>query len=326
MSNRVTLLNNLKADVHQSRQNYRRNSGKQDFEFNQTLPILITRAASRHTYYTIRFLVDRDRTLNAYRAYAYFRWVDDWLDEELSERCKQLAFVERQQALLNACYQGERPGDLTAEERMLVDLIRSDREQNSGLQSYLRNMMSVMAFDAGRRGRLVSQEELAAYSRHLSIAVTDALHYFIGHDDPSPRNDSRYLSVTAAHVTHMLRDTFEDIAAGYYNVPREFLESQRIAPWDVESDGYRMWVKRRVQLARAYFNAGKDYLAHVKNPRRRIAGYAYMARFQGALEVIEREDYRLRPEGPERKSLKAGTRMGWSVLSMLFNPLVREES
>jgi len=39
-----------------------------------------TKSASRQTYYTIRFLVDRQRVEDAYRAYAYFRWVDDVLD------------------------------------------------------------------------------------------------------------------------------------------------------------------------------------------------------------------------------------------------------
>ncbi len=41
----------------------------------------ITRSASKQTYYTIGFLVDRERVADAYRAYAYFRWVDDTLDE-----------------------------------------------------------------------------------------------------------------------------------------------------------------------------------------------------------------------------------------------------
>ena len=44
----------------------------------------ITKAASKQTYYTIRFLVDRERVDDAYRAYGYFRWVDDTLDAESS--------------------------------------------------------------------------------------------------------------------------------------------------------------------------------------------------------------------------------------------------
>ena len=47
-----------------------------------TLASSITKAASKQTYYTIRFLVDRERVADAYRAYAYFRWVDDTLDSD----------------------------------------------------------------------------------------------------------------------------------------------------------------------------------------------------------------------------------------------------
>lgn len=37
------------------------------------LSAAITQTASKQTYYTIRFLMDRDRVKDAYRAYAYFR-------------------------------------------------------------------------------------------------------------------------------------------------------------------------------------------------------------------------------------------------------------
>ena len=47
---------------------------------NTTLASAITKVASRQTYYTIRFLVDRERVDDAYRAYGYFRWVDDVID------------------------------------------------------------------------------------------------------------------------------------------------------------------------------------------------------------------------------------------------------
>ena len=45
-----------------------------------SLASAITKAASKQTYYTIRFLVDRPLVDDAFRAYAYFRWVDDVVD------------------------------------------------------------------------------------------------------------------------------------------------------------------------------------------------------------------------------------------------------
>ena len=290
---------------------------EQDSVSAETLAASITKAANQQVYYTIRFLVDRDRTDGAYRAYAYFRCVDDWLDGRALNRSERMSFVQRQQALIDCGYQGDFPHDLTLIERMLVDLIRSDQEQGSGLEWYIRNMMAVMTFDAERRGRLISQLELTEYSRLLSTAVTEALHYFIGHDDPSPQIPTHYLAVTGAHITHMLRDTFEDVATGYFNIPCEYLDSHELDPRDVSSDAYRGWVKSRVELARTCFRAGKDYLAQVKNVRCRIAGYAYTARFEDVLTTIENDGCQLRPEYPERTSSRVALGMSGAILSMM---------
>ena len=275
----------------------------------------ITKAASKQTYYTIRLFVDHGRVEDAYRAYGYFRWVDDVLDAESGSRPEKIAFVQRQKSLLEACYRGDIPDDLSAEEWMLVDLVRHDTEQNSGLHSYLRNMMAVMIFDAERRGQVISQTELTGYSHALAVAVTEALYYFIGHEDPSPLHEARYLAVNAAHITHMLRDAFEDVQAGYFNIPGEYLQLRGISPEDVESRAYREWVSSRVQLARTYF---KEATAQVVNWRCRFAGYAYTARFQWMLRAIERDNFCLRPEYPERKSLWAGLWMGWSTLTSML--------
>src|SRR5579859_2556019 len=136
----------------------------------------ITWNGSKHTYYTIRLLVDQHRIVNAFRAYAYFRWVDDWLDQGQTSRDERLTFIMRQQALLDCGYDGAWPADLSEREVMLFDLLQSDEEVHSGLQSYLRHMMAVMTFDARRRGSLISQQALAEYTEHLAIAVTEALH------------------------------------------------------------------------------------------------------------------------------------------------------
>lgn len=307
---------------------------------SQTLAAAITKAASKQSYYTIRLFVDRERVDDAYRAYGYFRWVDDVLDAETSvgddtstrsvlsdnvlfgevEAAEKIAFINRQKTLLETCYRGETPEVVCAEEWMLVDLVRHDTEQNSDLKSYLHNMMDVMIFDANRRGRIISQAELSEYSRMLATAVTEALHHFIGHDNPTPYHEARYLAVTAAHITHMLRDAIEDAEAGYFNVPREYLQAHRISSQDVESWAYRAWVCQRVELARTYFKTGRECTAKVRSLRCRLAGYAYTVRFEWMLRTIERDNYCLRSEYPERKSLWAGLWMGWMTLVSMLTP------
>jgi phytoene/squalene synthetase len=279
----------------------------------------ITKAASKQTYYTIRFLVDPERVPDAYRAYGYFRWVDDTIDANSGSGSERRSFFERQESLLEKCYQGEPPRDTNLEEKMLVKLVQHDNEKNSGLQTYLQDMMQVMGFDARRRGKLISQVELSEYTRLLAIAVTEAMHHFIGHDDFAPYDETRYLAVSAAHITHMLRDTFDDVRTGYYNIPCEVLEESHIGPQDIWSDQYCTWVKGRVQLAREYFKVGKGYFARVENPRCRLASFAYMARFEWLLDTIEREGYRLRTQYKERKSACTGLQMGWLTLSSIIN-------
>jgi phytoene/squalene synthetase len=279
----------------------------------------ITKAASNQTYYTIRFLADRNRMDDAYRAYGYFRWVDDALDADSGSAPERMAFLERQKSLLEKCYQGQAPQDLNIQEGMLVDLVQHDQETNSGLQLYLRSMMQIMDFDARRRGRLISQIELSEYTHWLATAVMECIHYFIGHDDFSPRDETRYLAVSAAHITHMLRDMFDDTQIGYYNIPREVLEANHIDPQDVQNDAYRAWVKSRVLLAREYFKSGKEYFRRVQNRRCRLACFAYIARFEWLLDTIEREGYCLRPHYQERKSTGVGLWMSWLTLSSMVN-------
>lgn len=285
---------------------------------SQALAAAICKSASKQTYLTIRFFVDRERVADAYRAYAYMRWVDDVLDAKTGTQSDKVAFAQRQQSLLELAYRGEDPADLCAEEQMLRDLVHHDPEPNSGLSIYLRDMMNVLTFDAKRRGRLISSAQLSEYTRWLATAVTEALYYFIGHDEPPPPHPDRYLAVTAAHIIHMLRDTYDDLEAGYFNIPREYLQAKRISAEDVTSAAYREWVSARVELARQHFKAGHEEFARVQNPRCRLAGYTYMARFEWNLRAIEREGYYLRNAYPERKSWRTGLGMGWSALSSML--------
>lgn len=289
-----------------------------DLQHNQALAAGITRAASRQTYYTVKFLVDNELVQASYQAYAYFRWVDDQIDRESQDQAQQMAFVHRQKTLVERCYAGAAPHDLAPEERLLADLIQSQSAQKDGLHAYIQNMMRVMAFDAERRGRLVSQVELEAYTHWLAVAVTEALHYFIGHDCSSPDCPERYQAAKAAHITHMLRDTYEDVAAGYYNIPAGYLRAHHIQVTDIDSPAYRNWVQGRVRRAREGFYTARHYLSQVENRRCRLAGYAYMGRFETVLDTIEDDDYGLRQSYPDRKSLAGSLKISAAALWQLL--------
>ena len=282
------------------------------------LAATITKAASKQTYYTIRFLVDRPRVADAFRAYAYFRWVDDVLDVEPAggsssadgARAERLAFLDRQQALLDASLGGTPSPPSCPEERMLVDLLHRANPDDFELRSYLRQMMRVMAFDARRRGRLITGQELDDYTRSLAIAVTDAMHHFIGHTPGgAPDDPDRIRAVIGAHILHMLRDTDADVRAGYFNIPSEVLETFSLGPADMHCDAYRAWVRERVRVAQSHLEAGAHYFARLTCRRHRLAGLAYIARFRWLTDRLERDGFQIRQTYAEVAGPAAGIRM-----------------
>ena len=209
----------------------------------------ITRLSSKQTYYTARLLVDRDLLSDCYRAYGYFRWADDVVDAPASSDAasestgERISFIRRQRELIDRLYRNGRPSDLTPEEEIVADLISHDdgQGQSSGLESFIRNFLAILEFDAYRKGQLISQQELTWYSDCLGKAVTDCIQHFIGNGHPYPVTDSQYVAATAAHITHMLRDMVLDTTDGYVNIPREYLGAHGIIAEDVGSPPFRDW-------------------------------------------------------------------------------------
>ncbi len=288
-----------------------------------TLARSITRAGSIQTYYTARLLVDQDLVDDCYRAYAYFRWADDRIDICSQSTGECIAFIKRQKELVDRLYRNERPDDLAPEEEIIADLISHDREENSGLGSYIYKFLAILEFDARRKGQLVSQQELTWYSDCLGKAVTDDILYFINNGHPYPDSDKRYLAATAAHITHMLRDMVEDIPNGFVNIPREYLDMHGISPEDINSPAFRAWVQERVELAQQYFHEGKRYLDELDVLRCKIAGYWYCVRFEVVLDAIEHDDYILRANYDERRSLSTWLRMAWLSIPLTLRHIAR---
>ena len=283
----------------------------------------ITWASSKQSYLTARLLADHDLADDCLRAYAYFRWADDQIDICLSGKEDCIAFIERQKTIINSLYRGNRPNDLLPEEAMLADLIAHDRTPDSGLHSFILNFMSVIEFDAHRKGRIASRRELAAYTTCLATAVMDGLQYFIGNDHPYPKTQNRNLAVTGAHITHMLRDTLEDLSTGLVNIPAEDMEAYGIDPKDLDSEQMRGWVRDQVELARFCFQEGKTYIDTLEVLRCKLAGVWYCARFERVLNAIERDGYRLRAQYHQRHAMQTWLEMARRGVVVIYNHFAR---
>ncbi len=266
---------------------------------------------SKQSYYTARLMVDRNKVDDCFRAYAYFRWADDVVDDPLCSNDTRISFINRQRELIESLYAGEWPESLTIEEEIIADLISNNRSDSDGLRSFIENFLAVIEFDAHRKGRVISQKELDWYSGSLGKSVTDGIQYFIGNGAIYPEGDNRYLAATAAHITHMLRDMVQDVAEGFINIPGEYLEEHDLKPGGTSNPIFKTWVRAQVELARRYFLEGKEYLDELNVLRCKIVAYWYCARFERVLDMIQADDYELRPEYNERRRLGAWIHTAW---------------
>jgi phytoene/squalene synthetase len=285
----------------------------------------LTRRGSKQSYLTARLLVDRKLVDDCCRAYGYFRWVDDMVDETAQTHGERVSFITRQRKLIAQLYRGEQPGSLVPEEEIIADLIGHDPAEDSRLRSFVLNFLAIIEFDAHRRGRPISQQELTWYSSCLGKAVTDAIQHFIGNGHPYPSANNQYSAATAAHIAHMLRDMVEDTAEGYVNIPREYMEAHGISPEDVDSLAFRDWVRARVALARQLICEGKDYIDGLDVLRCKIAAYWYCARFEGVLDAIEMDGYLLRPRYEKPPRLPTWLRMAGLAISLSLRHSVQKE-
>jgi len=263
----------------------------------------ITWAASKQSYLTALLMVDKNLIDDAFRAYGYFRWIDDVVDVDSRNRFDRTSFMTRQKEIIRELYRGDRPADLTPEEEMVADLIWRHKANDGGVHSYIQKMLGVIDFDAQRRGKLVSAEKLVWYSDALGASVVDAIQFFIGSGEAYPKTDDRYSAGIAAHIAHILRDMRADIADGFVNIPREYLEQHGIDPEDVEHSAFRSWVRERVDTSRKLFRLGRRYLDNLVSLRVKIVGYWYCARFDGVLDAIEQDGYILRKDYGSRHGL-----------------------
>ncbi len=254
----------------------------------------ITKEASKQTYYTARYMVDRNLVDDFFRAYAYFRWMDDMIDETIESQNERFLFIKGQRELIDALYHKQTPSSLNVYEEIIAVLIGNDHKANSKLKSFISNMFAIVEFDAYRKGQIITENQLEWYTNCVAKSTTDGLQYFIGNNHQYPTTDNQYFAAKGAHIVHLLRDTVEDMQNGFFNVPKEYIELNGIDLSQLESSAFRAWVHERTAKAREYFIKGKHYLETLKVLRCKTVGLWYCARFESILDKIEDENYLLR--------------------------------
>ena len=293
-----------------------------NFDNTAKLAKEITKSGSKQTYYIAKLLVDKEFISDFFRAYAYFRWIDDIIDDESISRKECETFTKRQRGIIEGLYTGttEKDLSLSIEETMLLHAVLNDSKKSNGLRSFIENMFAIIEFDAYRKYTTITSEKYNWYTKTLAQSVTDGLQYFIGNKITYPESNSRLSAALGSHIIHLLRDTFEDVATGFFNIPTDYCCKYNLDYNNLDLSACKDWVKSQVDIAKELFINGKKYIKTMNNKRCRIAALWYCARFEGVLNRIERDDYMLRKHYKERKSIKTYIKLIKVYLSQqIFN-------
>jgi len=255
----------------------------------------ITQKESATLYYLAKLLFNWGTLPIFCLVYAYFRWLDDVLDAPHQSNLTMREIISRQTELLANLYQSRDVSLQNQAEEMLQLAIEYDVAHKNYLQNYIMEMFHALEFDAHRRYQSCSHSLLNEYSKNLGQSYTRVLQAFT--HAPNTQflaTDNVYQAGIAAHQAHILRDFYNDIALGYYNISAEDMAKWGWSVNDLAEVDLHEWVQEIVTTAYSSFLTGLQGFSQVKNKRFRFLGYAMSIQYIFILETIQCDDYQLR--------------------------------
>jgi len=291
---------------------------------DNTLVAQATATTKQHNptaYLLSNLLHDKGMTPIFCLVYAYFRWLDDYIDESGTESflCRQM--VASQKELLVEAYSDPRMSASSIRESMLVTVANFDKSRRMLLKTSIFDMFSALECDSYRRGTVVSSKELAQYSYWLGRSYTKALQACIAYPYEYPDHGYKYYAGVGAHITHIVRDLFEDLAMGYINISKEDIRRYSIDIRCPTATSLRAWTQKTVLSARKYLNWGKLYLNTLPIFRCRLMGYLYCSRYEMVLDAIEDANYDLSMNRSE--SVRKGKYYWQAISNAISSPMMR---
>ena len=181
--------------------------------------------------------------------YAYFRWFDDIVDSLRLHPEESRFIINRQKIFLSELYSEEPPEELSTEELFLAHLVRFDRTQEKNLRQDLETLIGSMEFDAKRRGKVISSQELEQYINdnvipyvNITSSILNVKFY--------PKQDLIEIA-RAGFVVNYLYDLREDLSLGYINIPLEEIEQYEIYLENPDSREVQSWIRDKMEDLRA---------------------------------------------------------------------------
>lgn len=254
----------------------------------------ITRDESPTVYSLGKFLFNREALPLFCLCYAYFRWLDDTIDSPNAVNKENQILIAKQKNIFSHSYENGldfKFKNLNIYEQMLVFLITQDKANGSYLRDCIFDMLLGLEFDAQRRFKTSSHQALEKYSQRLGRSYTNVLQIFTMPTQNTYQTNQGVLAGYASHQVHILRDFYEDISLGYYNVSKRDLTEFGWSPNQLAHVNIRPWVYKNVQKACATFDQGLSELKNCANLRFKLLSYALSSRYIYILGKIIQNDF-----------------------------------
>lgn len=244
--------------------------------------INVVRRESPAGYWINRILLNPDAFPISCFIYAYFRWLDDLVDSPGMPNCTMSTILRSQRQSIVGQFAGQEDErkDLNPYEKMMLLAVHMALRSGYSIEQPILDMLDALELDSLRRYSVATKETLDEISFKLGRAYTD--FYWIFTNDPlcPPLPDDVYMLGFGAYQVHMLRDFYEDLSLGYYNVSIEDLSQlnldnkEGLALADKSS-----WVEMMAKKALGSLQLGLLSLEHVPNERFRFICYSTSAKY-----------------------------------------------
>lgn len=248
----------------------------------------VTRKSTLFGYLLCKTFFRAENTLPLFQSYAYFRWLDDFVDQSNDSQESLVCFVLRQKNLIASWYNGESAQASNSRESFIHATINYDKTNEMQLHSMITNFIEAIEWDVSRRYSIVSKNDLGIYSLRLGRSYAEGLLFGLGMKANDPAYDIAMNKCgSAAHIAHILRDLSIDLNLGYVNISCEDMKLFDIDPLDPSLHGIGKWIAFSAEKAEALFSEGKIYQKTFPNIKSRLVFDIVCSRYLSVLRKVK---------------------------------------
>lgn len=257
----------------------------------------VTQENRPETLFFLRYLWNREEVSIFTLIYAYFRWLDDYVDLSPIHRKDKIRFVDQQWAFWRKQYRYKYNTEVSSSiySSILRWIVIYDLERHCVLHKQINRLFNAIMYDAKRQYNLEPEDALIRYSFDIGGAYTTILRILSkadaisGYEAKSTENAG-----FASHQIHILRDFWSDIKLGFFNISKQDVDSYRFSLDQTCDSEIRPWVCKVVDRAQNAFDTGISAINSIHSLKCKFLLLFSLSPYLSIMESIIKNNYDLR--------------------------------